>query len=446
MERDHYGYVKFVKMQSMPVLFNEKPSFSELVARAREELHCHGDDSIAVEGVFHLGFPPNILRKMIPIGCANQWENYVRSAMKCQFQSLDVVVRRVLVDPIPHRFSPLMGHQAHFDPPVPEPDMDVEVAPIVPHAQSAPNELVGDASQTHDVVTDPPHEIPWTQNHPRDNPDNVNVPPVAVQVHYGDGFCGSNSVEIMNDLEAYEMGMALDSDDDRPVGELIESDVEMLRHIFPGRRDPRVHEFCDLAHSDQTCAEGHDDELLKAPDVGPNIVIAKGRVFKDLPALKRWLQAFAVIRKRPYKVLHSYAERCYTVVCDKERCPWRVCARKQKVIEKWKITKVVGPHNCADHVLTLKHRQLTSTLIAKRLMGILKGEPNMKVRTIIRTVEALYGGYVITYGKAWRAKQRAWKMIYGDWEDGYEQLPVLFNAIKVVNPGMHYEYIPKPNA
>ena len=70
----------------------------------------------------------------------------------------------------------------------------------------------------------------------------------------------------------------------------------------------------------------------------------------------------------------------------------------------------------------------------------------MKVRTIIRTVEVLYGGYVITYGKAWRAKQRAWKMIYGDWEDEYEQLLGLFNTIKVVNLGMHYEYIPISNA
>jgi hypothetical protein len=34
-------------------------------------------------------------------------------------------------------------------------------------------------------------------------------------------------------------------------------------------------------------------------------------------------------------------------------------------------------------------------------------------------------------------------MIYSDWEDGYEQLPVLFNAIKAVNLGMHYEYIPR---
>ena len=56
----------------------------------------------------------------------------MRSAMKSQLQCLDVVVHRVLVDPIPHGFSPPMSQQAHFDPPVPEPDMDVEVAPTVP--------------------------------------------------------------------------------------------------------------------------------------------------------------------------------------------------------------------------------------------------------------------------------------------------------------------------
>ena len=76
-----------------------------------------------------------------------------------------------------------------------------------------------------------------------DIPENVDVPPVAVQVHFGDGFRGSNSVEIMHDSEPYEMARAIDSDDDRPVGELTESDVEMMRRIFPVRRDPRVHEF-----------------------------------------------------------------------------------------------------------------------------------------------------------------------------------------------------------
>jgi len=36
-------------------------------------------------------------------------------------------------------------------------------------------------------------------------------------------------------------------------------------------------------------------------------------------------------------------------------------------------------------------------------------------------------------------------MIYGDWEEAYEKLPALFNAMKAANPGMHYEYIPKPD-
>jgi hypothetical protein len=115
VERDRYGYIEFVDIQSVLVLFNEKPSFSELAARAHEEVHCHEDDGIVVEGVLHLGSPPNMLKKMILIGCADQWENYVRSAMKSQFQSLDVVMHRVLVDPIPLGFSPPMGEQAYFD-------------------------------------------------------------------------------------------------------------------------------------------------------------------------------------------------------------------------------------------------------------------------------------------------------------------------------------------
>ena len=82
--------------------------------------------------------------------------------MKSQLQCLDVVVRRVLVDPIPHGFNPAMDQQAHIDPPVPEPYLYVEIAPTVPNAQSARNEVVGDACQTHVVVADPPHEIPLT--------------------------------------------------------------------------------------------------------------------------------------------------------------------------------------------------------------------------------------------------------------------------------------------
>jgi hypothetical protein len=128
-------------------------------------------------------------------------------------------------------------------------------------------------------------------------------------------------------------------------------------------------------------------------------------VFKDLPTLRRWLQEYSVRCKRPFKVMHSYMERRYTVVCEMADC---------------------------------------NSLIPRKLYTILKGQPNLKVRTIMQMIKEIFK-YDIKYGKAWRAKQRAWKMIYGDWEKGYEQLPAMFNAMKAANPGMHYEYIPKPN-
>ena len=68
----------------------------------------------------------------------------------------------------------------------------------------------------------------------------------------------------------------------------------------------------------------------------------------------------------------------------------------------------------------------------------------MKVRTIMEMAQKIFY-YDIKYEKAWRAQQRAWKMIYGDWEERHEMLPALFNTMKVANLGMYYECILKPN-
>ncbi|KAG0514039.1 hypothetical protein BDA96_10G155200 [Sorghum bicolor] len=164
---------------------------------------------------------------LISIGCVHQWQKYVRTAMKSQFQSLDMVVLRVLVDPMPPYFD-----HATFA-------MEPKVAPRVPDAQSADNEVcvaivVGDGSGSHDVMVEPPQEIPLTQNHlskclfhivplsinpsghllmsffpynlayaARDITNNLDVP-------HGDGFCAYNSV----DSESYQIAMAANSNDD----------------------------------------------------------------------------------------------------------------------------------------------------------------------------------------------------------------------------------------
>jgi hypothetical protein len=57
----------------------------------------------------------------------------------------------------------------------------------------------------------------------------------------------------------------------------------------------------------------------------------------------------------------------------------------------------------------------------KRLLGTLKGQPNLKVKSIMTMTGEMFG-YRIKYGKAWRAKQRAWKMIYGGLGGGLREV------------------------
>jgi hypothetical protein len=119
--------------------------------------------------------------------------------------------------------------------------------------------------------------------------ENARAPPIPPSEHLDDGFRTSNSVEVepqamnveeahdmdddepyyMNEEEPYDIARASDSDNDRPVRELTESDVELMKCVLPGV-DIMVHEFSNLELSGM---------------------------------------AIAVIRKRPYKVLHSYVER-----------------------------------------------------------------------------------------------------------------------------------------
>ena len=84
----------------------------------------------------------------------------------------------------------------------------------------------------------------------------------------------SNSVDvdIADDEEPYGTARAIDSHDDRPVAALSEQEMELIRR-FCRDRDPLVHEFSDLSHSQHAYGEGRDDELLEAPEADDNVEI-----------------------------------------------------------------------------------------------------------------------------------------------------------------------------
>jgi hypothetical protein len=181
VEEDEFWNVSFVGMQRVPLMFDDRPLFSELLGSARDELKCNEDD-ISVDGVLHYGKSGRIFRRLIPIGSEAQWDKYVNTVMKNEFQCLDLVVRKLSNNPTPHVYPPPTRHSPPHglsldpvNPPIMEPpllnrELDVEDVVVVADAQSAPNELGVCPGVRVSCGTDdgfpPPHEIPLTQNHP----------------------------------------------------------------------------------------------------------------------------------------------------------------------------------------------------------------------------------------------------------------------------------------
>ncbi|XP_071678363.1 uncharacterized protein [Lolium perenne] len=81
------------------------------------------------------------------------------------------------------------------------------------------------------------------------------------------------------------------------------------------------------------------------------------------------------------------------------------------------------------------HRQLTSEFIAYKLSAEISSLPIMSIRSVQDTVKSTFA-YDVKYGKAWKAKQAAFKMLYGDWEEAYNRIPRLLLAMAATNPGM----------
>jgi hypothetical protein len=49
-------------------------------------------------------------------------------------------------------------------------------------------------------------------------------------------------------------------------------------------------------------------------------------------------------------------------------------------------------------------------------------ELDVSIAVIIESIKA-FSNYTVSYGKAWRAKQHAIFMLWGDWKDAYGRVP-----------------------
>ena len=100
MEKGHFLNVGFVGMDSVSLMFDARPLFSELIARAHEELEWNStDDDISIVGVLHYGKSGQVFSRQVRIASEVRWDRYVNIVMNNEIQCLGLVMRKVSKDP-----------------------------------------------------------------------------------------------------------------------------------------------------------------------------------------------------------------------------------------------------------------------------------------------------------------------------------------------------------
>ena len=97
MKLDRYSNVDFIGMQMVPLIFDLRPTFSELTARVREELEWNShEEAVSMEGVLQYGKMGQVYyRRLLTIASEVQWEKFVKTVKNNEIPELDVVVHKL---------------------------------------------------------------------------------------------------------------------------------------------------------------------------------------------------------------------------------------------------------------------------------------------------------------------------------------------------------------
>lgn len=66
------------------------------------------------------------------------------------------------------------------------------------------------------------------------------------------------------------------------------------------------------------------------------------------------------------------------------------------------------------------------------MLGMVEKDPSLKVVMIQETICSKYP-YILSYRKAWKAKQKAIVRVFGDWDESFSILPKFLKFIQGVS-------------
>ncbi|XP_016207522.1 uncharacterized protein LOC107648005 [Arachis ipaensis] len=160
-----------------------------------------------------------------------------------------------------------------------------------------------------------------------------------------------------------------------------------------------------------------------------------GQQFQDKDEALLSVKTYSIRRGVQYKVVESDHRR-YVGKCSEfgNGCTWliRLSLRKRKGI--WEVKRYNGPHTCLATSISSDHRSLDYHVIFTFVMPMVRADASVSIKVLLNATTAHFG-FRPTYRRVWMAKQKAIALVYGDWDESYNELPRWVLGVQLTMPG-----------
>ncbi|XP_057760868.1 uncharacterized protein LOC130981285 [Arachis stenosperma] len=121
-------------------------------------------------------------------------------------------------------------------------------------------------------------------------------------------------------------------------------------------------------------------------------------------------------------------------------CTWliRLSFRQRKDI--WEVKRYNGPHTCLATTISSDYRSLDYHVISAFIMSMVRADASVSIKVLLNAM-AVHFGFRPTYRRVWLAKQKAVALIYGDWDESYNELPRWVLGVQLTMPGTHWHAV-----
>ena len=167
-----------------------------------------------------------------------------------------------------------------------------------------------------------------------------------------------------------------------------------------------------------------------------------GQRFRSKEEVIHFISNFGATTRREHTCTRSNRTE-YEVRCTRAlNCPFYVRAHKPKQDNFFVIVRSTA-HTCSDELVRNMSHIVDARFIAQLLITQIGKDVELSLKSIMEQVLDRTRMNV-NYCTAWRAKQKALKMLFGSFEDSYNNAPRLLQKISLTNPGTQFAMADEP--